>query len=123
MAFREFVSNAIDAAIAVNRQANGNAKWPWDGVKVELVPEEKVRAKRGYTRVLYRPTTRKSSGSSPTWANGSFISPSRKRSPRLFCQRNHEIWTRPARPPSFIVVVFASVRSTSIRPKACSITT
>ena len=52
MAFREFVSNAIDAAIAVNKQANGNAKWPWDGVKVELVPEEKVRAKRGYTRVF-----------------------------------------------------------------------
>ena len=52
MAFREFVSNAIDAAIAVNRQANGNVKWPWDGVKVELVPEEKVRAKRGYTRVF-----------------------------------------------------------------------
>ena len=45
MAFREFVSNAIDAAIAVNRQAEGKAKWPWDGVKVELVPEEKVRAK------------------------------------------------------------------------------
>jgi hypothetical protein len=52
MAFREFVSNAIDAAIAVNRQGNGNAKWPWDGVKVELVPEEKVRAKRGFTRVF-----------------------------------------------------------------------
>ena len=52
MAFREFVSNAIDAAIAVNRQANGNVKWPWDGVKVELVPEEKVRAKRGFTRVF-----------------------------------------------------------------------
>ncbi len=52
MAFREFVSNAIDAAIAVNRQANGNNKWPWEGVKVELVPEEKVRAKRGYTRVF-----------------------------------------------------------------------
>jgi hypothetical protein len=52
MAFREFVSNAIDAAIAVNRQANGKAKWPWDGVKVELVPEDKVRAKRGYTRVF-----------------------------------------------------------------------
>ena len=50
MAFREFVSNAIDAAIAVNR--NANAKWPWDGVKVELVPEEKVRAKRGFTRVF-----------------------------------------------------------------------
>ncbi len=52
MAFREFVSNAIDAAIAVNRQANGKAKWPWDGVKVELVTEDKVRAKRGYTRVF-----------------------------------------------------------------------
>ena len=52
MAFREFVSNAIDAAIAVNRQANGNAKWPWQGVTVELVPEEKVRAKRGWTRVF-----------------------------------------------------------------------
>jgi len=52
MAFREFVSNAIDAAIAVNRQANGKVKWPWDGVKVELVTEDKVRAKRGYTRVF-----------------------------------------------------------------------
>ena len=52
MAFREFVSNAIDAAIAVNRQANGKVKWPWDGVKVELVPEEKLRAKKGYTRVF-----------------------------------------------------------------------
>ena len=52
MAFREFVINAIDAAIAVNRQANGTVKWPWEGVKVELVPEEKVRAKRGWTRVF-----------------------------------------------------------------------
>ena len=52
MAFREFVVNAIDAAIAVNKQANGNAKWPWQGVTVELVPEEKVRAKKGYTRVF-----------------------------------------------------------------------
>ena len=52
MAFREFVSNAIDAAIAVNRQAETNGKWPWDGVKVELVSEEKVRAKRGWTRVF-----------------------------------------------------------------------
>ena len=34
------------------KQANGNAKWPWEGVKVELVPEEKVRAKKGYTRVF-----------------------------------------------------------------------
>jgi hypothetical protein len=52
MAFREFVSNAIDAAIAVNRQTGAKVKWPWDGVKVELVPEEKVRAKKGYTRVF-----------------------------------------------------------------------
>ena len=52
MAFREFVSNSIDAAIAVNRQANRTVKWPWDGVKVELVPEEKLRAKRGWTRVF-----------------------------------------------------------------------
>ena len=52
MAFREFVSNAIDAAIAVNHQTNGTVKWPWDGVKVELVPEEKLRAKRGWTRVF-----------------------------------------------------------------------
>jgi len=52
MAFREFVSNALDAAIAVNKQANGNSKWPWDGVKVELVAEEKVRAKKGFTRVF-----------------------------------------------------------------------
>ena len=29
MAFREFVSNAIDAAIAVNKQAGNNVKWPW----------------------------------------------------------------------------------------------
>jgi hypothetical protein len=52
MAFREFVSNAIDAAIAVNQQAAVKTKWPWDGVKIELVTEEKVRAKRGYTRVF-----------------------------------------------------------------------
>ena len=52
MAFREFVSNAIDAAIAVNKQAGNDVKWPWDGVKVELVQEDKVRAKRGYTRVF-----------------------------------------------------------------------
>ena len=52
MAFREFVSNAIDAAIAVNKQAGANVKWPWDGVKVELVPEEKVRARKGFTRVF-----------------------------------------------------------------------
>jgi hypothetical protein len=51
MAFREFVSNSIDAAIAVNKQATGK-KWPWEGIKVELVPEEKVRAKRGHTRVF-----------------------------------------------------------------------
>ena len=44
--------NTIDAAIAVNRQANGTVKWPWQGVKVELVPEEKVRAKRGWTSVF-----------------------------------------------------------------------
>ena len=52
MAFREFVSNAIDAAIAVNKQAEEKVKWPWEGVKIELVPEEKVRAKRGYSRVF-----------------------------------------------------------------------
>lgn len=52
MAFREFVSNALDAAIAVNHQAGAKVKWPWDGVKVELVGEDKVRAKRGYTRVF-----------------------------------------------------------------------
>ena len=56
MAFREFVSNAIDAAIAVNSgqsKVDGQALTkPWDGVKVELVPEEKVRAKRGFTRVF-----------------------------------------------------------------------
>lgn len=52
MAFREFVSNAIDAAIAVNHQSEAKVKWPWDGVKVELVSEEKVRAKKGYTRVF-----------------------------------------------------------------------
>ena len=50
MAFREFVSNAIDAAIAVNR--GKEVKHPWDGVKIELVSEEKVRAKRGFTRVF-----------------------------------------------------------------------
>lgn len=52
MAFREFVSNALDAAIAVNHEASVQVKWPWDGVKVELVPEEKVRAKKGHTRVF-----------------------------------------------------------------------
>ena len=44
MALREFVSNAIDAAIAVSGD--------WRGVKVELVQDDKVRAKRGFTRVF-----------------------------------------------------------------------
>lgn len=52
MALREFVSNAIDASIAMNRMNDTKVKYPWEGVKIELVTEEKVRAKRGYTRVF-----------------------------------------------------------------------
>lgn len=72
MALREFVSNGIDAALAVNamkaaeqvRLAEEAADagrpftpeapptWPWEGVKIELVDEEQVRAKRGKTRVF-----------------------------------------------------------------------
>ena len=52
MALREFVSNAIDAAIKYNEINSVETKYPFDGVKVEIVGEESVRAKRGYTRVF-----------------------------------------------------------------------
>lgn len=44
MALREFVSNAIDRSI---REVGD-----WSGVKVEIVGENQVRAKAGYTRVF-----------------------------------------------------------------------
>jgi hypothetical protein len=57
MGLREYVSNALDAAIAVNEEkwdfeGHGGLKTPWDGVKVEIVNENRVRAKAGYTRVF-----------------------------------------------------------------------
>jgi len=57
MGLREYVSNAIDAAIAVNEskwaeEGHGGLKYPWDGVKVEIVDENRVRAKSGHTRVF-----------------------------------------------------------------------
>ena len=52
MALREFVSNAIDATIVVNEASVNQHKYPWDGVKIEIVSEEKVRAKKNYTRVF-----------------------------------------------------------------------
>ena len=123
MAFREFVSNAIDAAIAVNRQANGNVKWPWDGVKVELVPEEKVRAKRGWTRVFVPADNEeviRFFANLGKWflhftEPESITRPSSRRSPA--------IWTPTATRPSSIVVACGCGRSTSMRPRACSTTT
>ena len=44
LALREFVSNAIDRSI--------REKGDWSGVKVEIVDESQVRAKRGSTRVF-----------------------------------------------------------------------
>jgi len=44
LALREFVSNAIDRSI--------REKGDWSGVKIEIVDESQVRAKRDYTRVL-----------------------------------------------------------------------
>lgn len=44
LALREFVSNAIDRSI----REHGN----WDSVKIEIVDENRVRAKSGHTRVF-----------------------------------------------------------------------
>jgi hypothetical protein len=57
MGLREYVSNALDAAIAVNEErweleGHGGLKTPWDGVRVEIVAENRVRAKAGFTRVF-----------------------------------------------------------------------
>ena len=52
MAFREFVSQCHRRRHRGQPAGQRQCKWPWEGVKVELVPEEKVRAKRGYTRVF-----------------------------------------------------------------------
>lgn len=52
MALREFVSNAIDHAILHNHHHGNRVSYPWEGVTVELVNENQVRAKSGYTRVF-----------------------------------------------------------------------
>ena len=52
MALREFVSNAIDATVTYNSLNNVPTVYPWDGVKVEIVDENQVRAKNGSTRVF-----------------------------------------------------------------------
>ena len=52
MALREFVSNAIDATITFNALNHVETLYPWNGVKIELVDENQVRAKSGYTRVF-----------------------------------------------------------------------
>ena len=52
MALREFVSNAIDATIKFNEINSIETKYPFDGVKVEIVDESQVRAKQGFTRVF-----------------------------------------------------------------------
>ena len=52
MALREFVSNALDASTTYNSINNIQTVWPWDGIKVEVVEDNQVRAKRGYTRVF-----------------------------------------------------------------------
>ena len=52
MALREFVSNAIDAATTFNSMSGVDTVYPWDGVVVEVVEDNQVRAKKGYTRVF-----------------------------------------------------------------------
>lgn len=44
LALREFVSNAIDRSI--------REKGDWSGVKIEIVEESQVRAKKGHTRIF-----------------------------------------------------------------------
>ena len=44
LALREFISNAIDRSI--------REKGDWSGVKIEIVDESQVRAKRDHTRVF-----------------------------------------------------------------------
>ena len=123
MAFREFVSNAIDAAIAVNRQANGNVKWPWDGVKVELVPEEKVRAKRGWTSVFVPADNEEVIRFFANLGKWFLHFSSRNPSPTPSSRRSPGTWTPIATRQSSIVVACGCGRSSSIRPSPSSITT
>lgn len=52
MSLREFVSNAIDHTIMYNHYNGNKCIHLWEGVKVELVDENQVRAKSGTTRVF-----------------------------------------------------------------------
>ena len=52
MALREFVSNALDAATTYNSVNELTTEYPWDGVKIEIVDENQVRAKDKFTRVF-----------------------------------------------------------------------
>jgi hypothetical protein len=52
MALREFVSNAIDHTIMYNHHHGNSVDYPWEGVTIELVNENQVRAKTGTTRVF-----------------------------------------------------------------------
>jgi hypothetical protein len=52
MALREFVSNALDATVTYNSINFIATMYPWDGVKIELVDENQVRAKKDSTRVF-----------------------------------------------------------------------
>ena len=52
MALREFVSNAIDEATITNSRNLTETDEPWDGVAIESVEDNQVRAKSGTTRVF-----------------------------------------------------------------------
>jgi hypothetical protein len=52
MAMREFISNAIDEAVSYNSRELRETTYPWDGVKIETVEDNQVRAKAGTTRVF-----------------------------------------------------------------------
>jgi len=52
MALREFVSNALDAATTYNSVNQLTTEHPWDGVKIEIVEDNQVRAKDKFTRVF-----------------------------------------------------------------------
>jgi hypothetical protein len=64
MGLREYVSNALDAAVLVNEDEwalsdHGGLRTPWDGVRIEIVDENRVRAKAGHTRVFVPLTNEK----------------------------------------------------------------
>jgi len=100
-------------------QAETNGKWPWDGVKVELVSEEKVRAKRGWTGL--RPSGQREVIRFFAHLGKWFLHFSEPESiTRPSCRRSRENLDPNCQTAVIYVVGCGCERSSSIRLKVCS---